>query len=168
MRLEMALGALLIVVALVGSACNGDDTGNEAPDADSGVAVRSVPCPDDRPELRRGLEAIGEDGLIRARVVDADAIPPRLRLNDWTVLFLNESGQPLLDAEITMAEPFMRVPGHLHNGIYPPRITKLEEPGTFLIADLNLWMYGPWDIDISVSSESVGDDFISIPTCNNY
>jgi len=160
----------LLMAMLAAGACSDEPDPHDAhgpPTSDGGdVGVRSIPCPEDTPELHVGLEAVGESGLIRAQIVDAD-FPPKLRLNDWIIEFLDAEGEPLADAEITMARPYMHAPGHDHDGIYPPVVTKLEEPGRFEIADLNLWMYGPWQIEIWVSSAAAGDDFISFPACND-
>jgi hypothetical protein len=150
------------------SGCGDDDHGPQGPHlGHEDAGERSIPCPPETPELRQGLETLGKEGNVLSRVVDAMPIPARLRRNDWVVEFLDADGEPLADVEVDDATPWMRAPGHPpHDGIYPTQVTPLDEPGRFEIARLNLWMEGPWEIEIRVRSETAGNDLIVIPTCN--
>ena len=149
-----------------------DDNGTEADamrhERDSGVQsdedAGAAPCPPETPEFRIGLEAQGEDGFVSARLVEAAPAPPQKYLNDWTVDLETLGGAALDDGEITMARSFM--PVHGHDGTFPPVITPLDEAGRFQVDDLNLWMRGPWQIQLWVSSQSAGgDDYIVFNVC---
>jgi hypothetical protein len=93
----------------------------------------------------------------------ATPLPPEKYLNDWTVDFVNTAGAAIDDVSVTMARSFM--PVHGHDGTFPPVVTKLAEPGRVQIDDLNLWMRGPWLIQLGVSSPTVGDDYIEFSAC---
>ena len=161
-------GIALLVAALAGAGCGGDDDNGDhehpMPVPDGGYP--EVPCPADTPEFHIGLEATGDDALVKARLVDAVPAPPGRNFNDWTVDFQNPDGSALDDVELTHARSFM--PVHGHDGIYDPVITQLDEPGRFQVDRLNLWMYGPWLVELWVSSESAGGmDHIVFHVCNN-
>lgn len=153
---------LLLLCACGDDAGDGDEPvgGTSAP-PDGGYPP--VPCPESTPEFRINLEATGEDGNVVARLVDADRIPPRQFENDWTVEFRSADGEPLEDVDLVMARPYM--PVHEHDGTYPPDVTPLDEPGQFQVDNLNMWMIGPWQVQLTVESASAGDDYIVFNVC---
>lgn len=150
-----------IAVAL-GNACTGDDDddhddghGNgDQHDAGHADPDEEVRCPDDIPEFfagpTTGIEAIGENGEVMARLIGADRVPPRKFLNTWTVELMDADGSPLQDVEIVKACAFMPVHGH---GLPPLKgIKALEEPGRFDLTQLNFTMRGPWEVQLAVST----------------
>lgn len=167
MRVETTTRSLVwVLCVLLTCACGDDDDddtgGMSAPLLDGGYPP--VPCPEDTPEFRFDLEADGEDGNIVARLVDADNVPPHQYENDWTVEFQTPDGEPIEDADLAMATPFM--PVHGHDGFYPPDVAAVDDaPGQFHVDNLNLWMVGPWEVRLRVESESAGDDYIVFRVC---
>ena len=127
------------------------------------MAFPFVPCPDDLDAFSIGMEATGEDGAVMARLLDASPAPPEKFTNDWTLEFVDAEGGAIEDLEITMARPWM--PAHQHDGTFAPVIEGLDDPGTFQVDDLNLWMRGHWEVQIDVSSASAGDDYIVFDVC---
>jgi hypothetical protein len=169
MRCEVMMWRLgWLLCALLTFACGDDGEGDEpvagsaAPLLDGGM-YPAAPCPESTPEFRINLEAEGEDGKVVARLLDADNIPPRQFQNDWTIEFNTPGGEPIEDLELVDATPFM--PVHGHDGVYPPEVTLLDEPGQFQVDNLNLWMIGPWEVRLRVESESAGDDYIVFHVC---
>jgi hypothetical protein len=172
---RFVLRGLFVAAVLIAVSCNDDAAqpsmspepdGDGAVDEDAGDIDASLsPCADrmDTAEyFELGLESVGTSGLITAKLVAADPAPPERYLNDWTIEFLDEEGELVTDAEITMARPFM--PKHGHDGTFAPTVTELE-PGRFEITRLNLWMRGGWLIQVQVSSPEIGSDYIEFSTC---
>ena len=155
------------LVALSMCAACGDDGGDDSADEMTHPHVDGsfpeAPCPENTPEFRINLQATGEEGAVVAQLIDADHIPPRKNRNNWTIEFLDTDDMALEDAELTMARPFM--PVHGHDGIYEPEVTALDEPGRYQVDGLNLWMTGPWQVQLTVASESAGDDYIVFNVC---
>jgi len=166
MGLVVALGGIVL-----SGACANEERTNPATMPEGGSPTDEVdaslsPCEgrtDTAANFRLGVEASGASGLIKGKLVAADPDPPEKYLNDWTFDFLDEEGTPIEDVQITMARSFM--PTHGHDGTFAPTVTELSEPGRFEVARLNLWMRGPWLIQLNVSSPQVGDDYIEFSTC---
>jgi hypothetical protein len=72
-------------------------------------------------------------------------------------------GSALDDVEITRARAFM--PAHNHDGTFAPDISAGEGPSEYHLDDLNLWMLGPWEVQIWASSPTAGDDYLVLPVC---
>lgn len=164
----MATRLAFVLVLAFAHACAEDTEQNADAVTDSGADAADAapsPCADHQAVIdgfRIGLEQAGLGGRIGARLVDARPVPPQKFLNDWTIELIDADGSALADSEITSARSFM--PVHGHDGTFPPIVTPLEEPGRFQVDDLNLWMRGPWRIELNVSS-SAGVDYIEIPVC---
>ncbi len=137
-----------------------DDSGTAGPGDE---AFPFIPCPDDLPPFAIGMDTLGTNGVIRARLVDASPAPPEKFFNDWTVEFHGADGSVLGDVELTMARAWM--PAHGHDGTYAPIITPREEPGQFAVDQLNLWMRGHWEVQIEATSPGVGDDSLVFDAC---
>jgi hypothetical protein len=140
---------------------SGDGDGDGMAAAGS-EAFPFVPCPDDV-SFSIGMEAVGDSEAVMARLLDASPAPPEKFKNDWAVEFLDMDGNALDDVEVEMARPWM--PAHLHDGTFPPVVTPMDDPGAFQIDDLNLWMRGLWEVQLTVSSASAGDDYIVFDVC---
>lgn len=156
MRSQLALTLAAALAAAVG--CNGDDDGggDEGPNEDLDASAQAVRCPDDIPDFSTGetsgLETMGVNEEIKARLVLADKVPPAKYSNTWTIELMSADGTPLEDAEIVKACAYM--PVHLH-GLPPRGIEPLDEPGRFKLDRLNFSMRGPWEVQLAVSSETV-------------
>jgi len=139
-------GACLFVVALFGAACGDDASGGKdagQDDVDAG-GFTGVPCGDVQP-LYADTIAVGDEGYYQVRVIDTDPYaPPRKQSGDWLVEVQDSAGEPAADADLLEVRPFM--PTHGHNGIRKPMIASGDEPGRFMVTDVNLWMGGPWEV----------------------
>lgn len=154
--------ALLLLSLLV--AC-GDDAPDSLGTVDAAAGDDStmyVGCPATTPAFALGMSARVVRGSISAQVVEATAVPPRLFLNDWTVQFSGADGRAADDVTITKATPYM--PIHMHSGNVPVAITKLDQLGTFKVEHLNLWMRGPWEIQLTLNSAS-GEGYVIFDVC---
>jgi hypothetical protein len=166
---EVTMHRLCWTLCLLLMCACGDDDGDGGEEPAAGApsvpdgGYPPVPCPPSTPEFRINLEAEGEDGNVVARVLDADHIPPRQFQNDWTVEFNTPDGETIDDLELVNARPFM--PVHNHDGFYAPTVQALDDPGQFQVDDLNLWMIGPWEVQLMVESESAGSDYIVFDVC---
>lgn len=160
--------ALLLLLA----ACGGDDT--EAPARDAAVDAADAPeqdaeeaafvgCPDTTPPFTLGLTAQGKQGKLAAKLISASRVPPLRYLNDWTVELTDAAGEPLADATIRSARPFM--PVHGHDGNVQPVVKPLSQPGRFAVNGLNFNMRGPWEVQLGLRSPSAGDDDVVFEIC---
>ena len=164
-RCWIGLATLAAALTLVGCTSD-DDAGHEHGDHELEMVDASYPeaeCPDDTPEFAIDMKAEGRDHHVVGRLIDADPAPPLIYNNDWEVGFEDAAGMPIEDAMLTMARPYM--PVHGHDGFYTPIVTPLNEPGQFSVERLNLWMRGPWEVQLTVASESAGDDYIVFKVC---
>lgn len=154
MKSQLALTAAAAIWMAIGCGGDDDDDGANSPvDASTQAEVR---CPADIPAFyageTSGMEAMGENEEIKARLIAADRVPPARFANTWTVELMDAQGTPLADAEIVKACAFMTV--HRH-GLPPRMIEPLDEPGRFELQALNFSMRGPWQVQLAVRSDSV-------------
>ena len=162
-----ALSACVLLIGCAGE--DGSSTGHThdgvSPDAGEVVIEDDgfVGCPDTIPKFAPGMRASGERAVLGATLVEASNVPPRRYLNDWTLALTRADGSALADVVLTKARAFM--PVHGHDGIVPPALTSLAEPGRVQIRGLNLNMRGPWEIQLSLSSPSAGDDYVVFHIC---
>jgi len=141
-------GACVFAVALFGAACGDDDSGakdaghdDHVHEDDGGFAAtcNGVPL------LAADTIAKGDEGHYQVQVIDTNPYsPPRKRTGDWVVEIQDSAGEPAADVDLLEVKPFM--PAHGHNGIRKPEIASGDEPGSFLVTDVNLWMGGVWEV----------------------
>jgi hypothetical protein len=156
-----ALGVACLALA----ACGEDPapSHDDAHDAGADASFAPVRCGDDVPAFALPMAAMGAEQKLSAAVLAATPAPPEKYLNDWTLELRDAQGKPVSDAEITMARPFM--PAHGHDGTFAPTVEAGDAPGQFVVNDLNLWMRGPWEIQLRVTSPTLGDDYIVFQVC---
>jgi hypothetical protein len=147
------------------AACGSEPAEDAAYDAGSDASSAQAPlrCGDDVPPFALPMSAPGGEGKLSAALLAATPAPPEKYLNDWTLELRDAQGKPVSDATITMARPFM--PAHGHDGTFAPTVSAGDGPGRFEVKKLNLWMRGPWEVQLSVSSPSLGDDYIVFQVC---
>jgi hypothetical protein len=172
-RCSFGLG-LALLGALLG--CSGDDDHHQTEEAGIGAAgggaFAPVPCPVDTPKFGAGpagigLEAVGNKQIAKVRVIDAMPKTPVKFENDWTVAFLDAQGAPLADAQlptVVAACAYMPVHGHSEP---PQSIQPGAEPGTFRLNKLNLSMVGPWEVQLAVSSATLGGTADQYTQCDS-
>lgn len=137
--------------------CAPDET--ESP---NGLCVKNIPCGADIPTFKLGLEADGEQGRYTAKIVDAMPAPPKQYRNAWVLDFLDAVGEPASDLVIDKVRPWM--PSHAHDGRIVPKVEAAEAPGSFSVTDINMWMPGPWEVQLTVNG-SAGDDYVVFRVC---
>jgi hypothetical protein len=157
MRRRLA-AAIALATGLAAAAC-GDDM--PAPD-DAGDAAGYAACSDTLPELAVGLTTLGEHGRIQARLLDASRFPARKYANEWTLELANAEGDALGDAQVTRLATFM--PVHGHYGRPAAEHEALAEPGR-LRATIHFTMRGPWQVQITATSATAGDDDLIFEVC---
>jgi hypothetical protein len=131
-------------------------------EADAEVPADYEGC-DELEPFALGLTARGEENTLEAEVLEAAPAPPRRYRNDWIVQLRAADGSALEDVELTHARPFM--PVHGHDGGIAPVIHALSEQGKFRIERLNFSMRGPWQVQLTASSPSRGNDYIVFHVC---
>ena len=159
-----AICALLCIVS-VAVGC-----GEDAADGDSRGAIDaqvSATCLDDTPEFiatpEDGMIARGKNETVQARVIAADPAMPERFENDWIVRFTDAANVPLDDVEIVDACVFMPVHGH---GGVPRNVGEAGEPGTFELKGLNLFMRGPWEVQLAVNTARGASSSAEATSCD--
>jgi photosystem II stability/assembly factor-like uncharacterized protein len=155
--LRRALLSLAALLSLLG--CGESSEEASPPRAD---AATYQGCPSDTPPFALGMEAQGVRGKVRARLRAALPAPPQRYRNDWTLEFVDAQGALLSDVTVSKARPFM--PVHGHDGNIQPTIRPLDS-SSIEVAQLNLWMRGPWEVQLEVQSASAGDDQMVFHVC---
>lgn len=123
-----------------------------------------VGCPDDIPAFELGAQTAGSRGRINVVLREASAVPPVRYFNDWTLEVTDADGAPLEDVEVVRARAYMRV--HNHYGTPDPKVVQHEdEPALFDFERLNLFMRGPWEVQLTLRSESAGEDDVVVNVC---
>ena len=165
MRLTPCLGlrALRLACYLPLASCGSEPAVEAESDAGSDAGVPAVRCGAGLPAFALPMTAQGEEGKLSATLLASTPEPPEKYLNDWTLELRDSAGKPVGDATITMARPFM--PAHGHDGTFAPTVKDGDAPGRFVVEKLNLWMRGPWEVQLRVSSQALGDDYIVFQVC---
>lgn len=172
-------------LACVLLACNGEEppTGTGA----AGATIETPKCAADTPVFTAtpssGLTLPSASKALSARVTAAKPAEPMRYRNDWTLQFFDAAGAPVNDIEVNDVCAWMYV--HNHGGP-ATKVTPTPDKSIFQITELNLFMAGPWSVEIVASSPShpgaggeytkceeattgqnrrVGTDKIVIPVC---
>jgi len=143
-----------LAVALSAFGC-GDEGADQAPgggDLGDGSAGSG---PDPSTDFSLGVTGMGDRGEFQVRIDTADPAPPRKYENDWVVSVLDAEGEPAESTELFFVEPFM--PTHGHDGTFEPTVTAGDEPGTFNVQRINLWMGGTWEVRFFLKNGDVED-----------
>lgn len=146
------------------AACSDSGDAKSESDAPSPESAEFEGCPDDIPTFELGMSVTSQDGSVRAKLLKAKPAPPARFFNDWTVAFSGADDAPLEGASLKSARAFM--PVHGHYGKPDPTLTPHDDdPSVVDLAALNLFMRGPWEITLSVSSLSAGDADLVFHVC---
>ncbi|HEX6241218.1 MAG TPA: FixH family protein [Polyangiales bacterium] len=121
------------------------------------------PCPEDIPRFEPGMTVEGESKRLRARLVRASPVAPRKYENNWVLELLDASDQPIEIDDVEPEEPWMDA--HGHGGGYEPDVTLLQEPGQVELDRINLFMPGPWRLNVNVKSKAGESDEIILHVC---
>ena len=136
----LALGSL--------SGCADDDTdvgSNVCDDMDTAYDAYSV-----------GLTKIGDQGVVRVRIMEATPAPPGRGINAWQFQILEmDSDQLVSGATVTAVEPFM--PAHGHGTNTDPIIDNSSANGEVPVDDIDLRMPGVWTVTVDVDNGGTPD-----------
>jgi hypothetical protein len=133
-------------------------------DGGHGDAAEFEGCPENLPAFELGAQTAGSRGAINVVLREASAVPPVRYFNDWTLEVTDADGAPLEDVEVVRARAYMRV--HNHYGLPDPTVVQQEdEPALFALERLNLFMRGPWEVQLTLRSESAGEDDVVVNVC---
>jgi hypothetical protein len=160
------LGGLLPLSLLVAGCGDEDDPNHRTShDHDGGAdAAEFEGCPESTPVFEVGMSTPGRAGRIMAVLRDASDLPPARYFNDWTLAFTDAAGAPLEDVDVVKARAYMRV--HDQYGLPDPSVARRAvEPAAFDFKRLNLFMRGPWEVQLSLRSESAGEDDVVVDVC---
>jgi len=176
MKRRGMLGIAIVVSGAVLCGCQADagdtDAGSAKPDAAMPAAPDETVHCEGKPTLTTGVtsgsKALGAEGLINARLVDANPLPPTISTPsmpnpaDWTVEFTDAKGEPVTDVELSAVCAYM--PAHGHSGP-PKKITAMDEPGRFKLDGLRFTMAGDWEVQFALTSPSISDSTAEAPNC---
>jgi hypothetical protein len=168
-----ALWMALVVSGVACVGCNADDAAADAgkPNkSDAGINVDPNP-PDDcggKPGLvfgeTIGTRAMGEQGVVNARLVDADVKTPRVRVPaKYTVDFTDAKGGPIDDLEVVMVCARMPPPHNHFKKVMG--VSALAEPGRFEIEGITFTMAGTWNLQFALTSPSAPAANATAPGC---
>jgi len=128
------------------------DTAASAGEASAEEESGTARCPADTPMFSAapdsGLLVMGKRNTVQGRIIQADPAQPERFENDWTVQFSDPTGVPLDNLTISNACAFM--PVHGHGG--EPKEVMASGAATFTLVGLNLFMRGPWEVQLAVSA----------------
>jgi hypothetical protein len=162
-----AARAAVFACLLAGCGADANDPPVVLPVSDAGVWTVDndgfMGCPDSIAPFALGMRQSGDQGRLAALLLDASRVPPLRYLNDWTLDLSRADATPLADVVLTKARAFM--PVHGHDGIVPPTLERLPEPGRVRVRGLNFNMRGPWEVQLTLSSPSAGDDYVVFHIC---
>ncbi len=122
-----------------------DPAESEEGETGGGEEAPASPCENEARamEFSAGLEVDSDEGVFRARLVDAMPAPPSRFINEWNLEF-EALGEAKLDAAELQVTPWM--PDHGHGAA--PLIIEPQDDGSFQVRMMDLHMIGYWEIHI--------------------
>jgi hypothetical protein len=137
----------------------GDDNSVSA-DAGADGLKPDQKCPASIGEFRSdeddGLLSTDPETGISVRVVDASPKMPGVDFNTWTIAVTDSNGEPMPQVHLTWACAWMAVHGHGSN----PRMLNRPGDGRFELKQMNLAMYGAWQVQLWLDPDSAAPDFV--------
>lgn len=116
---------------------------------------------DDRDdEYALGLRHAGAWATVE--FVGADPAPPQRGDNTWTVRVLDAQGGQRDDVAIDV-DPFM--PDHGHGSTIRCDVEPGTEPGTYVLAPVNLFMPGLWEVTLHLAVADAPPDEVMFAFC---
>jgi hypothetical protein len=91
----------------------------------------------------------------------SDPAPPAKGDNTWTLTITDLEGTPI-DGLSLDSDPFM--PDHGHGTPLQEEVTAGANAGEYVLAPINLWMPGYWEVEISASGDGI-DDSVMYKIC---
>lgn len=95
-----------------------------------------------------------QNGIFEVAYEPNDNIIPINKLHTWTLTVTDSSGQPIENAEITVAGD---MPQHGHGLATQPQVTEYLGDGQFLIEGLKFQMGGWWVMNFTITANSQTD-----------
>lgn len=101
---------------------------------------------------------MGDDGVLRIRLIESIPGPPEKGDNHFTVELLEADADVAIpDADMSVT-PFM--PDHNHGTPIAPVVTTGAKAGQYEIDRLNLWMPGLWEVRIDIDAQGSTDQVV--------
>lgn len=166
-RHRSSVSALLLALSIALHAIGCSGQAGEREEAGAADAQMSARCPADTPEFvatpEGGLLARGKNETVQVRVIAAMPATPERFMNDWTVRFMDPTGSAI--AGVAISDVCVYMPVHGHGGA-PREVAKTGEPGTVALNGLNLFMRGPWEIQLAVSASPTEPSAREVTSCD--
>lgn len=100
-----------------------------------------------------GMGQMGTGKVFRFVLADASPPPTSHANENWTLKVLDASGKPVTDATFPVMHPWM--PQHKHG---TSTVGIMNNPdGTYALENVNMFMAGIWEIDITAQSGTTKD-----------
>lgn len=155
---------IAVAVLLCLAACNEDAEGTAHDHPTDAEVAEFEGCPDTIPSFALGMSTASKDGSIQAALLQASPAPPARFFNDWQIAFKTADDAPAADVVLQRARAFM--PVHGHYGTPDPRLTQHgADPSVFDVDKLNLFMRGPWQVILMLSTPQTGPTELIFEVC---
>lgn len=140
------LGAIAIAALAIAAGCGDDmhDHDHAASCADEPRAETYV----------AGLEKLGT--AVKVQLTSTPA-PPAKGDNTWTIM-VTDLGDGPLDGLAIDSTPFM--PDHGHGTPLQETVTAGSVAGEYVLAPINLWMPGYWEVAIDLAGTGIDDEVV--------
>lgn len=150
-------GPIIIAAAI---ACLGLLSGGCADD-DGHQHGMTFSCADDgrAPAWVANNQASGDTVTV---TVNSDPVPPAKGDSTWTIMVTDQNDAPL-DGLTVDSTPFM--PDHGHGTPLQETVTAGAQPGEYVLAPVNLWMPGYWEVTIDVDDGNGMTDSVMYAVC---
>jgi hypothetical protein len=135
------------------------ESATEATDAGPADAAAARGGADAAPgdDFAVGQPRAGEGGRLRVAIVSATPAPPARNLNDWTIAVSGADGQSLAACTVAVG---LFMPAHGHTSTTEPVIRAGDDPSTYQVDDMNLFMPGRWEITFDLVCGEVSDQVL--------
>lgn len=142
----------LSLAALPLFGCGGDDDGD-------GMMAPADPEPEAPPAgdtYVAGLEKMGVEGVLKARLVDALPAPPALGDNTWVLEVLDMDDSPIEGCTVSL-DP--RMPAHGHGTNTAAEISEMGA-GRYEATPVDLFMPGLWVTAVQIDCGEMSDRMV--------
>ncbi|MFO0634238.1 MAG: FixH family protein [Nannocystaceae bacterium] len=165
MRHAPGRSLVLAIGALLGCDPPPDDEDEPQPvavdDGDDDPPAASA-CADETRDDDYALGLAKAGARMTVTFVDAMPAPPARGDNTWRVAITDVAGAPLSGLQLAV-DPYM--PDHQHGTSIATHVDEADTPGHYVLAPVNLFMPGLWEVTIAASGLQGGDDAVVFRFC---
>lgn len=155
----------LVLAAASLLACDpppGDEDEPEPVAVEEGGEPPQTACADETRDDDYALGLAKSGAHMTVTFVDAMPAPPARGDNTWVVAIHDATGAPLRGLALSV-DPYM--PDHQHGTSIATHVDEAETAGQYVLAPVNLFMPGLWEVTIAASGVPGGDDAIVFRFC---